>query len=108
MLLGDPNQLPQVSQGAQPEEAKVSVLQHLLGDDETVPPERGIFLERTWRLRPELCAFTSEAYYEGRLLPAEVSRRRSLAAGNGLVLAAIEHAGRTRARPGTGRARWRR
>ncbi len=53
-----------------PEAAKVSVLQHLLGEHETVPPERGIFLERTWRLRPEICAFTSEAYYEGRLLPA--------------------------------------
>ena len=41
VLLGDPNQLPQVSQGAQPEEAKVSVLQHLLGSDETVPPRAG-------------------------------------------------------------------
>jgi uncharacterized protein len=95
VLLGDPNQLPQVSQGAQPEEAKVSVLQHLLGADETVPPERGIFLERTWRLRPEICDFTSEAYYEGRLLPAEVSARRSLASGDGLVIEAIEHAGRS-------------
>ncbi len=46
VLLGDPNQLPQVSQGAQPEEAKVSVLQHLLGDETTVPPDRGVFLER--------------------------------------------------------------
>ena len=95
MLLGDPNQLPQVSQGAQPDAAKVSVLQHLLGSDETVPRERGIFLERTWRLRPEICAFTSEAYYEGRLLPAGVSGLRSLAAGNGLVIDAIEHAGRS-------------
>jgi uncharacterized protein len=95
VFLGDPNQLPQVSQGAQPEEAKVSVLQHLLGEDETVPPERGIFLEQTWRLRPEICDFTSEAYYEGRLLPAEVAARRTLAAGNGLLLAAVEHAGRS-------------
>ncbi|MDQ3671750.1 MAG: TM0106 family RecB-like putative nuclease, partial [Actinomycetota bacterium] len=95
VLLGDPNQLPQVSQGAQPEAAKVSVLQHLLGSDETVPPERGIFLERTWRLRPEICAFTSEAYYEGRLLPAPVSGRRSLEVGDGLVIDAIEHAGRS-------------
>ncbi|MBM2823264.1 MAG: hypothetical protein HW413_2010, partial [Thermoleophilia bacterium] len=95
VLLGDPNQLPQVSQGAQPDAAKVSVLQQLLGLDETVPPERGIFLERTWRLRPEICDFTSEAYYEGRLLPAEVSGLRSLAAGNGLVIDAIEHAGRS-------------
>ena len=91
VLLGDPNQLPQVSQGAQPDAAKVSVLQHLLGSDETVPPERGIFLERTWRLRPEICAFTSEAYYEGRLFPAEVSARRTLAAGDGLGLEQPEH-----------------
>jgi predicted RecB family nuclease len=95
VLLGDPNQLPQVSQGAQRDEAKVSVLQHLLGADETVPPERGIFLERTWRLRPEICAFTSEAYYEGRLLPAEVAELRSLAAGNGLVVRPVEHEGRS-------------
>ena len=94
VFLGDPNQLPQVSQGAQPDEAKVSVLQHLLGEHETVPPERGIFLEHTWRLRPEICAFTSEAYYEGRLLPAEVSARRTLAAGDGLMLDQPEHAGR--------------
>jgi len=95
VLLGDPNQLPQVSQGAQRDEAKVSVLQHLLGSAETVPPERGIFLERTWRLRPEICEFTSEAYYEGRLLPAEVAERRSLAAGNGLVVRPVEHEGRS-------------
>ena len=95
VFLGDPNQLPQVSQGAQQEEAKVSVLQHLLGEHETVPPERGIFLEHTWRLRPEICAFTSEAYYEGRLLPAEVSARRTLAAGDGLVLDQPEHEGRS-------------
>jgi uncharacterized protein len=94
-FLGDPNQLAQVSQGAQPDEAKVSVLQHLLGNHETVPPERGIFLEHTWRLRPEICDFTSEAYYESRLLPAGVATRRSLAAGNGLIVATVEHEGRS-------------
>jgi uncharacterized protein len=92
VFLGDPNQLPQVSQGAMPEPAKVSVLQHLLGEDVTVPPDRGIFLERTWRLRPELTAFTSDAYYEGRLEWAEPCARRSVAAGNGLVFRPVEHA----------------
>ena len=95
VFLGDPNQLPQVSQGAQPDEAKVSVLQHLLGDHETVPPERGIFLAETWRLRPEICDFTSEAYYEGRLRPAEISSQRTVAAGDGLVLDQPEHEGRS-------------
>ncbi len=58
----------------------------------TVPPDRGIFLERTWRLRPELTAFTSEAYYEGRLECEEMCARRSVAAGNGLVFRPVEHA----------------
>ena len=92
VLLGDPNQLPQVSQGAMPDEAKASALQHLLGDETTVPPDRGIFLERTWRLRPELTAFTSDAYYAGRLECEEITARRSVAAGNGLVVRQVEHA----------------
>jgi uncharacterized protein len=92
VLLGDPNQLPQVSQGAMPDEAKASVLGHLLGHETTVPPDRGIFLERTWRLRPELTAFTSEAYYAGRLEWEEACARRSVEAGNGLVVRPVEHA----------------
>jgi uncharacterized protein len=93
VFLGDPNQLAQVSQGAMPDMAKRSVLQHLLGDDETVPPERGIFLEETWRLRPEITAFTSEAYYEGRLEHAEPAGQRSLEVGNGLFVRPVEHFG---------------
>jgi uncharacterized protein len=94
VLLGDPNQLPQVAQGSHPEGAERSVLQHLLGDDVTVPPDRGLFLPTTYRLRPELCAFTSEAYYEGRLGYADEAARRSVAAGNGPVWLPVEHTGR--------------
>ena len=93
ILLGDPNQLPQVSQGAQPEAAQASVLQHLLGENEVVPSELGLFLAETWRLRPELCAFTSEAYYKGRLKAADVCAKRSLASGNGLAVVLVEHEG---------------
>ena len=95
VLLGDPNQLPQVSQGSHPEGAERSVLQHLLGEDLTVPPDRGLFLEQTWRLRPELCAFTSDAYYEGRLDHAPETAGRSLAVGNGPVWLPVEHVGRS-------------
>ena len=93
VFLGDPNQLPQVSQGAMPEEAKQSVLQHLLGDERTVPPDRGIFLAETWRLRPELTAFTSDAYYAGRLECGPPCASRSVAAGDGLVFRPVRHAG---------------
>lgn len=93
VLLGDPNQLPQVSQGAQPERAKKSVLEHLLGDELTVPADRGLFLERTWRLRPEICSFTSRTYYEGRLAWAPVCETRSLEPGDGLALLLVDHEG---------------
>ena len=59
VLLGDPNQLPQVSQGVHPEGAERSVLEHLLGDETTVQPDMGLFLAETWRLRPEVCTFIS-------------------------------------------------
>ena len=45
----------QVSQGIHPEGAAVSVLEHLLGGEDTVPPERGLFLSRTWRMHPDVC-----------------------------------------------------
>jgi uncharacterized protein len=93
VFLGDPNQLPQVSQGAHPEAARQSVLQHLLGEETTVSEDRGIFLERTWRLRPELAAFTSDAYYAGRLECAGPCEERSLDVGNGLVFRPVEHSG---------------
>ena len=31
--------------------------------------DRGLFLEKTWRLHPDLCAFTSEVFYDDRLEP---------------------------------------
>ncbi len=95
ILLGDPNQLPQVSQGAHPEGAERSVLQHLLGDDVTIPPDRGLFLADTWRLRPELCSFTSDAYYEGRLRHVRATARRTVAAGDGPTWLPVEHGRRS-------------
>lgn len=67
VLLGDPQQLEQPLQGSHPEGTAVSVLQRVLGGHDTIPDDRGLFLEETWRLHPALCAFTSEMFYEGRL-----------------------------------------
>ncbi len=67
VLLGDPQQLDQPLQGSHPPGADRSALAHVLGDQATMPPDRGLFLEHTWRLHPALCAFTSEVFYDGRL-----------------------------------------
>ncbi|MCA9759264.1 MAG: AAA family ATPase [Candidatus Eisenbacteria bacterium] len=71
VLLGDPQQLQQPQRGAHPEGAEVSALSHLLGGAKTLPPDRGVFLETTWRLPPSICSFTSELYYESRLQPRD-------------------------------------
>jgi predicted RecB family nuclease len=97
ILLGDPLQLAQVSQGSHPDGCEVSVLEHLLGDEKTIPPERGVFLEHTWRMHPEVCEFISEVVYDGRLVSEEGCGRRRVdtptITGTGLRYKAIEHDG---------------
>ncbi|MBV9333533.1 MAG: TM0106 family RecB-like putative nuclease, partial [Candidatus Eremiobacteraeota bacterium] len=70
VILGDPAQLGQVSQGRHPIHGDDSVLEHLLGEAETVPEHRGVFLDVSYRMQPAICDFVSEAMYEGRLEPA--------------------------------------
>jgi predicted RecB family nuclease len=67
VLVGDQMQLAQPIQGAHPRDSGRSVLDHLLEGHAVVPPERGIFLSKTWRMHPDLCAFVSAAVYEGKL-----------------------------------------
>jgi predicted RecB family nuclease len=93
ILLGDPNQLAQVSQGSHPPGADASVLGHLLGEDETVRPGMGEFLEQTWRMRPEVNRYISDTFYEGRLEPADICLERSVGLGNGLRFVEIDHEG---------------
>jgi uncharacterized protein len=67
VLLGDPQQLDQPLRGSHPPGAERSALAHLLDGRATMPADLGLFLERTWRLHPELCRYTSEVFYDGRL-----------------------------------------
>ncbi|HEY7130911.1 MAG TPA: TM0106 family RecB-like putative nuclease, partial [Candidatus Limnocylindrales bacterium] len=69
VLLGDPQQLDQPLQGTHPPGADRSALAHILDGRATMSPDRGLFLETTWRLHPDLCAYTSEAFYDDRLEP---------------------------------------
>lgn len=67
VLVGDPRQLPQVIQGAHPCPASLSCLEWMLGDEATIPKDRGIFLPVSRRMHPDVCQFVSEQVYEGRL-----------------------------------------
>ena len=67
VLLGDPQQLDQPLHGTHPPGADRSALAHVLDGLATIPPDRGLFLETTWRLHPALARFTSEVFYDDRL-----------------------------------------
>ncbi|KRT62939.1 MAG: hypothetical protein XU10_C0018G0051 [Chloroflexi bacterium CSP1-4] len=93
VLLGDPNQLPQVSPGVHPDGSGASALEHLVGSALTVPPGLGLFLDRTFRLHPEVNAYISEAFYDRRLGTDPSTARQSIEGGMGLRWLPIEHAG---------------
>ncbi len=97
ILLGDPQQLDQPQQGSHPEGCHVSALEHLLGNADTLSEGAGLFLGETYRLHPELCKFTSELFYEGRLEPVAGLESQRLSGpvldGAGLWFLSVEHEG---------------
>jgi predicted RecB family nuclease len=98
VLLGDPQQLEQPMQGSHPEGTDVSALDHILAGKATIDDTEGLFLEETWRLHPDICAFTSELFYEGRLrshagLERQSVRSTGRCAGTGLVYLPVAHQG---------------
>src|SRR6202022_663358 len=98
ILLGDPNQLSQPSHGIHPPGVNLSVLDHVIQDEPTMPVDYGLFLETTYRLHPSVCGFISEAFYDGKLEPDQSTKRQDLATSNGsggvgLRYVPVEHAG---------------
>jgi uncharacterized protein len=79
LLLGDPQQLPQVTQGTHPEPVDHSALGWLVDGHHTLPQERGYFLELSYRMHPAVCGPVSRLSYDGRLRSHEqVSAARRL------------------------------
>lgn len=98
VLLGDPQQLDQPMQGSHPEGTDSSALDHILNGKQTISSELGLFLGETWRLHPNICTFTSELFYEGKLhskdgLQQQVIGSAGTAGGAGLRFIAVEHTG---------------
>lgn len=99
VLLGDPQQLTQPTQAAHPDGGGVSALEHLLDGHDTIPADRGIFLDRTWRMHPDIARFVSELSYEGRLesMPGRELQRVDAPGdlpASGLVWVPCAHTGR--------------
>jgi superfamily I DNA and/or RNA helicase len=104
VLLGDPQQLTQPTKAVHPYGSGVSALDHLRvtveGGHEVVhdviPADRGVFLDRTYRMHPALTSFVSELAYEGKLESAAGRERLAVDApgalsGDGLRWVPVVH-----------------
>ena len=104
VLLGDPQQLDQPLQGTHPPGAERSVLAHALDGERVMPDHLGLFLEGSWRLHPDISAYTSEVFYEGRLHSHPGRDRLALAgvpplSGTGIRFVPVPHSGQSSESP---------
>lgn len=100
LLLGDPQQLPQVTQGSHPEPVDESALGWLAAGHATLPENLGYFLADSWRMHPELCRAVSVLSYDGKLESAPAASLRSLAeVPAGVETVFVMHSGNTTSSP---------
>jgi uncharacterized protein len=104
VLIGDPQQLDQPMQGSHAEGTDVSALDHILGGEHTIPRDQGLFLDRTWRLHPDICSFISELFYDGKLasregLEVQVINAAGPISGSGLRYLPVVHHGNQNCSP---------
>lgn len=100
ILLGDPQQLDQPTQGSHPDGTGVSSLDHILGGAQTISPEQGLFLKDTWRLNSNICIFNSELFYNSKLSSVEGCELQEIESdsafsGAGLRYCPVDHSGNT-------------
>lgn len=94
LLLGDPQQLPQVSTGVHPYPVDVSALGWLSDGAAALNPRFGYFLGESWRMDSALCELVSWLSYDGALASAAATAGRALqGVAPGVVSYPVEHAG---------------
>ena len=100
LLLGDPQQLPQVSQGNHPEPVDESALGWVADGHDVLPAEYGYFLAESRRMHPAVAEPVSHLSYAGELHSHPIASRRSLdGVAPGLTPVPIAHAGNTTSSP---------
>ena len=105
VLLGDPQQLAQPSQAAHPR-VRVSRRSATSWASTTrCPTAPGIFLDRTYRMHPDLCRYTSEVFYDDRLGGVDGFEHQRISgtsrddARTGLAFVEVDHQGNANASP---------
>ena len=99
ILIGDQMQLAQPMQGVHVGCADKSSLEFVLEENDTIPKEQGIFLNKTRRLNKEICNYISDSFYDSRLTSHEITNSRKVNLGlknignEGIFYLPINHSG---------------
>jgi superfamily I DNA and/or RNA helicase len=106
LLLGDPQQLPQVNQGTHPDPVDTSALGWLLDGHRTLPAQYGYFRDRSFRMHPAVCAAVSRLSYDGRLQSNtdRTTARHLDGCPPGVRVISVDHEGNSTASPEEARA----
>ncbi|MDO4241090.1 MAG: AAA domain-containing protein, partial [Microbacteriaceae bacterium] len=103
LLLGDPQQLAQVTVGEHPLHIDSSALGWLMPGQSVLPQHLGEFLEESWRMHPSVCEVVSHLAYDGALKSAagrekDAPHLAQLSAP-GVVYHPVEHSFNSRCSP---------
>jgi len=99
VLLGDPQQLENVSTGVHPPDVEVSALGHWLKEGDLIADDKGLFLDKTYRMHPYITKFISEVFYNGKLESSsglknqEIIFKGEYLSGSGLRYFPVNHTG---------------
>ena len=99
ILIGDQMQLSQPMRAKHEGYARMSSLDFILENEDTISASRGIFLNTTRRLNNKICNFISSSFYDSRLTSDPITETRSVnlkldpIKDEGLFYVPIEHTG---------------
>jgi len=103
VLMGDQMQLEQPIQASHPGKSGESTLEFMLKGAAVIPDDQGVFLERSYRMHPNVCLPLSEIVYEGKLQAdkdnanqsIDINQATHITKPNGVLSIPVQHAGNT-------------
>lgn len=78
VLLGDQMQLGQPTQATHPGDSGLSVLDYLMKHEQVVPEDKGVLLNRSYRMHQDVLDFISNMVYRGRLEADEANQNQRI------------------------------
>lgn len=94
LLVGDQQQLTQPVVAEHPGSSGLSCLSYATAGEEVIRETKGLFLNQSWRMPPDLCGIVSETFYQSRLMSHPGNAANGIewdGPASGLLFYPVEH-----------------